>query len=92
MNPITHDHDAFWKKLDILAIPLIFAFFNLSTPCDVFDLFFRFLSSLTFSLSLLFDLEVFVWALASVVLSSSRAWRCASSFEKLKNISQAARR
>jgi hypothetical protein len=65
-----YHHGAFLKKLDIFAMPLIFAFFSLSTPCDAFDLFFLLLLSPPLSLSLLLDLEVLGLATASVAVSS----------------------
>ena len=33
----------FWKKVESFAMPDIFAFFSLSTPCDPFDFALRFL-------------------------------------------------
>lgn len=74
---------AFLKKLDILAIPLIFAFFNLSTPCDVFDLAFFFSPSSICLLSFLFSLVVPL-ATTSAVASSCSDFRYVSSFVKLK--------
>jgi hypothetical protein len=61
-------HDAFLKKFDIFAMPLIFAFFSLSTPCDAFDFFL--LLSPPLSLSLLLALELLVLTVASAAVSS----------------------
>lgn len=82
---VVHQDAAFlgWKKVDILAIPLVLAFFNCSTPCEPFAAFFRFFSFAAVEVLLSFASILSILAARASAASSERAFRYVSRAAKL---------
>lgn len=81
-------HHFFWKKLEIFDIPVVFAFFNFSTPCDAFASAFLFFPSSPFSVLSAFPVFFldFVGGADATMRAAASAWmylRCSSRAAKL---------